>query len=255
MVSLSYILYVLIIDARKEASPLSSFLLRMLALMSMFFDHAGLALFPRIGLFRCIGRLAFPLYCFLLAEGYVHTHDLRAYAKRLLLLAIVSEIPFDLLIFARVSSGMEQNVLFSLLLGLLTLSAADRFKNRPEYASFSIAVLLLTAMLCRVSYGWLGPSLCLAFYSARKNKARQALWLFILEGVYCLSLAFSGVAASWVLASLCAMLAAVPIFFYNSKPGLRNKFISFLFYAAYPLHIITLLIVRAMRIVPPYFFG
>ena len=66
-------------------------LLRLIACVCMFIDHAGLALFPSVGVFRCIGRLAFPLYCFLIAQGFNHTRDIRAYARRLLLLALVSE--------------------------------------------------------------------------------------------------------------------------------------------------------------------
>ena len=87
----------------------------------MCVDHAGLALFPSVGAFRCIGRPAFPLYCFLLVQGFRHTRDLRAYARRLLLLACVSEVPFDLLIFGQFSSAMEQNGVFALLLGLMAL--------------------------------------------------------------------------------------------------------------------------------------
>ena len=102
---------------------MSSFALRLLALVTMLIDHAGLALFPRVSAFRCIGRLSFPLYCFLLAQGCRHTRDLRAYARRLLLAACLSEIPFDLLIFGRTACGVEQNVLFSLLLGLLAIYA------------------------------------------------------------------------------------------------------------------------------------
>jgi len=234
---------------------MSSFMLRMLALLSMFADHAGLALFPRIGLFRCIGRLAFPLYCFLLVQGYVHTRDLGAYARRLLLLAIVSEIPFDLLIFGRLSSGMEQNVLFSLLLSLTALWTVDRCAGEPVKAALGALLVLLTAMLSRVSYGWLGIALSLCFFLLRRSRVKQALSILIIEGVYCLSLALSGVTQSWVLVSLCAMFSAVPVLLYNGKPGLRHRFVSFLFYAAYPLHIAALLIVRALRIIPPYIFG
>ena len=109
---------------KRRESALSSFVLRLIALVCMCVDHAGLALFPSASAFRCVGRLAFPLYCFLLAQGFAHTRDIRAYARRLLLLACVSELPFDLLIFGRLSSAMEQNVVFSLLLGLLALCAA-----------------------------------------------------------------------------------------------------------------------------------
>ena len=230
-------------------------MLRALARLSTFAGHTGLALFPRIGLFRCAGRLAFPLYCFLLVQGYIHTRDLRAYARRLLLLAILSEIPFDLLIFGRVSSLVEQNVLFSLLLGMAAVWAADRYEEEPGKAALGILLVFIASMMARVSYGWLGVALCLCFYKMQGNRAKQALCILPVEGVYCLSLALSGVEHSWVLVSLCAMASAIPVFLYSGKPGLPHKFVSFLFYTAYPLHIIALLIVRAMRIVPPYALG
>ena len=243
------------IAARKEEEAVSSFMLRCLALLSMLADHAGLALFPRIGAFRCAGRLAFPLYCFLLTQGYIHTRDRRAYARRLLLLAILSEIPFDLLIFGRVSSLVEQNVLFSLLLGLAAVWVVDRFEDAPTQAALGTLLVLLASMAARVSYGWLGAALCIGFYKLRESRAMQALSILPIEGMYCLSLALSGVESSWVLVSLCAMLAAIPVYLYSGKPGLRHRFISFLFYAAYPLHMIALLVIRAMRIVPPYALG
>ena len=234
---------------------MTSFMLRLLALLSMLADHTGLALFPRVGVFRCVGRLAFPLYCFLLVQGYIHTHNVRAYARRLLLLAILSEIPFDLLIFGRVSCTVEQNVLFSLLLGLAAVWVVDRYESEPAKAALATLLVFMLSMLARVSYGWLGVALCLWFYKLRRSRVRQALCILPIEGVYCLSLALSGVEQSWVLVSLCAMLSAVPVLLYNGKPGLRNRLISFLFYAAYPLHIVALLIVRALRVIPPYALG
>ena len=80
-------------------------------------------------------------------------------------------------------------------------------------------------------------------------------WTLLLAGFLSLSLALSGVEQSWVLVSLCAMLSAVPVLLYNGRPGLRNRLISFLFYAAYPLHIVALLIARALRVIPPYALG
>ena len=233
---------------------MTSFSLRLLALASMFIDHAGLALFPRVGLFRCIGRLAFPLYCFLLVQGVVHTRDLRAYARRLTLLALLSEIPFDLLIFGSMASPVEQNVCFSLLLGLLATQAADASRKQPLGSVLCLLAVFIASMLARVSYGWLGIALCLCFYQTQGSPARQALSLLLIEAVYCLSLALSGVENSWVLVSLCALFAAIPVFLYSGKPGLRSRALSFLFYAAYPLHIAVLLLIRASRIIPPYLF-
>lgn len=233
---------------------MSSFMLRLLALACMAVDHAGLALFPNIGAFRCIGRLAFPIYCFLLVQGFVHTRDLRAYARRLTLFAILSEIPFDLLIFGRVASGTEQNVLFSLLLGLLALHGARSLKKQPVLIAAYALILSMIAMIARVSFGWLPVALCLCFYYFQENKLRMALCAALILSAYTLSLQLSGVALSWVLVSLCALLALPIILLYNHQRGPRTPALTFLFYAAYPLHLIVLVVVRAMRIVPPYFF-
>ena len=233
---------------------MSSFLIRLLALTSMLIDHAGLALFPSVGLFRCVGRLAFPLYCFLIVQGCRHTRDIRAYARRLALLAILSEIPFDLLIFGRTASFVEQNVLFSLLLGLMAIYTSELLKAKPYYALMANISLCLCAMLANVSYGWLSIALCLSMHAAGSSRLRLALLTGGSLLLYSLSLLLSGVAISWVLVSLCALFSLIPLLLYNGKRGVRNPLFTFLFYAAYPLHIILLLIVRAMRIIPPYFF-
>ena len=233
---------------------MSSFALRGIALMSMIVDHAGLALFPDIGLFRCIGRLSFPIYCFLLVQGYLHTRSIRAYGRRLLLVAILSEIPFDLLIFGRITSPMEQNVLFSLLLGLIALYAADLLHENPLHASAAILALCMCAMAANVSYGWLSIALCLCMRYAGKSRLRLAAGSGGTLALYTLSLMLSGVTTSWVQVSLCALLALIPLLLYNGKRGAHHPALTFLFYAAYPLHIAALVVIRAMRIVPPYFF-
>ena len=239
----------------REAARLSSFALKFIALTCMCIDHMGLALFPSVSAFRCVGRLAFPLYCFLLSQGYAHTRDIRAYARRLLLLAFLSEIPFDLLIFGRVASGVEQNVVFSLLLGLLALYAADSLRGRRLACILALTALCAAAMILRVSYGWLGVALCLGFHFAREHRFKQALCSALLCGLYALSLLLSGVERSWALLSLYATGASLLILLYNGKRGLHAPALTFLFYAAYPLHIAALVLARALRIVPPYFWG
>lgn len=221
----------------------------------MIVDHAGLALFPSVGAFRCVGRVAFPLYCFLLVQGYAHTRDVRAYGRRLLLIALVSEIPFDLLIFGRIASIMEQNVVFSLLFGLIAIQCMDVLRDKPAYAGLSAAALCMGAMLCRVSYGWLGVALCLCIYCLYEHRLRMAVGIAGILLIYSLSLLISGVTMSWVLVSFCALLSFIPILFYNGKRGLRVPLLTFAFYAAYPLHIACLLLIRTMRIIPPYFLN
>lgn len=219
----------------------------------MFVDHAGLALFPAVGAFRCVGRVSFPVYCFLLTQGFLHTRDVRAYGRRLLLLAILSEIPFDLLIFGRVACGVEQNVLFSLLLGLMALLAVDALRGKPVQSALVSLTLCMAAMVARVSYGWLAIALCLCVYYAGESRTRLALSMAGALLLYTLSLALSGVTSSWVLVSLCALLSLPVLLAYNGRRGARNPVFTFLFYAAYPLHLLALVAIRAMRIVPPYF--
>ena len=234
---------------------MSAFSLRAAALLCMLVDHTGLALFPAVDAFRCVGRLAFPLYCFLLAQGYLHTRSVRAYARRLLLAALLSEIPFDLLIFGRLACTVEQNVLFSLLLGLMALYAADTLRAHPLAAWLAGGLLCLAAMATHVSFGWLGIALCLCARYAQGSRLRLALGTGALLLLYTLSLLLSGVERGWALTSLWA-LAAIPLMLlYNGRPGVRAPALTFLFYAAYPLHLAALAVIRAMRIVPPYYLN
>lgn len=191
----------------------------------MCVDHAGLALFPSVGAFRCIGRPAFPLYCFLLVQGFRHTRDLRAYARRLL------------------------------LLGLMALYAAKALAARPLPCALAVLALMLLAMAAQVSYGWLGVALCLAYAYAGDSKKRQALFTVLLTLLYAFTLLLSGVARTWVAVSLCAALSVIPIALYNGRPGPRGKALTFFFYTAYPLHLCALALIRVMRIIPPYFWG
>ena len=234
---------------------MSSFTLRLLALALMCVDHAGLALFPAVPAFRWVGRLAFPLYCFLIAQGYRHTRDLRAYARRLLLFALLSEIPFDLLIFGRIASTVEQNALFALLLALLALYVADALRGRPMLLVASLLALCMGAMLARVSYGWLGIALCLCFHLLRERRGAMLLSAAGALLLYTGSLFLSGVDAGWATASLFALAALPLLLLYNGKRGPRVPVLTFLFYAAYPTHLLMLYALRAARIVPPYLFG
>jgi len=234
---------------------LSSFSLRMLALFAMLCDHAALALLPSVGLLRAVGRIAFPLYCFLLVQGFMHTHDLRAYARRLLLLALLSEIPFDLLIFGRLSSPMEQNVLFSLLFALGALYACRTFDAQPLQAFIVCVALASCAMALRLSYGWLSVALCLCFYYTQRRRLQRLMLASGTLLVYSLSLFLSGVERGWALTSLCALFSLVPVLLYSGRPGPRHPALSLAFYLSYPAHLLLLFWLRALRIVPPYFLN
>ena len=97
--------------------PFSQETLKLMACAAMLIDHIGAVLLPQYTLLRVIGRIAFPIYCFLLAEGVFYTKRPFAYILRLLLLAVLSELPFDLSFFGGITFRY-QNVMVTLLLGV-----------------------------------------------------------------------------------------------------------------------------------------
>ena len=103
--------------------------LKIIALLSMLVDHIGCVLFPKVTAFRIIGRLAFPIFAFLIAEGMVHTSNWKKYFLRLFIFAIISEIPFDFITSGKMIDWSHQNVLFTLLLGAMSIASFRTKQN------------------------------------------------------------------------------------------------------------------------------
>ena len=100
---------------------MSVFALKLIAVVTMLIDHIGYIFFPRVLWLRFIGRCAFPIYAFLLVQGYRHTHSVGKYLGRLALFSILSEVAFDLAFFRSFPYWGDQNVYFTLALGLGTV--------------------------------------------------------------------------------------------------------------------------------------
>lgn len=212
-------------------------ILKIIALTSMIIDHYGAIFQSGVDIYRIIGRLAFPIYAFLLVEGYTHTRNVKKYATRLLLFAIVSEFPFDLAFYGSLGFT-HQNIFFTLFIGLVLMYLLD---NKEGKYNINNNVLIFgaffIAMLTSVDYNFVGIIYILTFYYTRdflhpKKIKYQTLSLFLTN---LFTLGFR---------QQFALLAMLLIYFYNGKLGPNNKFLQLLFYAAYPLHLIIFYIMK-----------
>ena len=207
--------------------------LRILALFLMLLDHMWATVVPGNLWMTCVGRLAFPIFAFQAAEGYRHTHDFRGYCKRLAIFAAVSEIPFNLMIMSFPVFPLHQNVMLTLLLGLLCCRAWDRRKW------WQVLLLLLAGVVTFPDYGVLGVATVLMFHVFRGQRLLQLLSLvainwFGFEGQNLLIGTFEFPIQAF------AILSIIPICLYNSEKGKGGKWLQYGSYVFYPLHMLIL---------------
>jgi hypothetical protein len=204
-----------------------------------------------MGAIGFVGGFLFPIFCFLITEGYQYTQNVKKYLIRLFIFALLSEIIVDKIFFGSYFYIESQNIFFTLLIGLLTIVGmdycqqfSDKIKekirsNSPTGKFFDLilefilkAVVLilaiLTALIIKPEYGLLGLAMILAFYLF-KNKPV----LIILSSILISILYFE-----WV--QLFACLALVPILLYNGKEGRKIKYF---FYTYYPIHLIIIFLI------------
>lgn len=239
---------------KKNFSGLTGAHLKWIALCTMFIDHIGAillenGLLPKIAsavlagnsfdfittdyLFwsntnfalRLIGRLAFPIYCFLLTEGFLHTKDVKKYVLRLGLFALLSEVPFDLALYGKPFDFQMQNVFFTLLIGLLVLWGMQYTQNRfPKHGYFPYILVFLgmfAAYILQSDYDAFGILLIVLLYILRESKRHQCF--------------FGAICTLW---EYTAALAFLPIWFYNGERG--KQLPKYFFYLFYPAHLLLL---------------
>ena len=173
---------------------------------------------------RSVGRISFPIFCFLLVEGFVHTSNRKKYALRLFLFACVSELPFDLCFNGGLLEFSYQNVMFTLLIGFLTLWLMDivRQKN-PVLLLFAAGGGILLGKLFAADYNWKGIVLILILYLFYSYPLEKTI-------AGCLSLLWEPVAC----------FAFLPINLYNQQKGRSMKYFFYLFYPAHLLLLFSL---------------
>ena len=221
--------------------------LKLIAIITMFIDHIGAAILENSVIssyiishtsftpenwlsfdliFRLTGRIAFPIFCFLLVEGFLHTKNVKKYALRLGMFCLISEIPFDLAFYQQPFSYTHQNVFFTLLIGLLVLIGLKQFEGASKGIFRILCVLAgaLVATFLQTDYSAYGVCVIVLFYIFRKRPIiRNISTMLVL--FLCSPLEITGIAA------------LIPIHLYNGK---RGSSIKYFFYLFYPLHLLLL---------------
>ncbi len=225
--------------------------LKIIAMVTMLIDHIGAALLE-IGympyllnkgdtllyeqwadidmLMRLVGRMAFPIFCFLLVEGYFHTKDVKKYLGRLFLFALISEVPFDLAFSKTVFTMHYQNVFFTLFLGLLGITIYDKCEKKGKgiLSLLSLCGCGMLAVVLNTDYSFTGVVVVFAFYLFYNNEVVRNI---------ASSIAILGAGAI----EIASYIAYIPIHFYNGERGLKLKYV---FYIFYPLHLLILVLCR-----------
>ena len=234
---------------------LSTFILKLIAIISMTIDHVAVGLgtdfneergttflsgfmtYDTYNMFRYIGRIAFPIFCYLIAQGLLYTKDVKKYAARLLVFAIISQVPFSLLsnkIPLYLDGGL--NVYFTLFIGLVVIAAIHHLKSHENPANYimlrvSYFLIILAgailADLIKTDYGSFGVILIVTFYLLNQNP------LICCGVVFCLIFFLYGGVEKY------AVFALIPILLHNHKKGPSMKYF---FYAYYPVHMLVIYI-------------
>ena len=245
---------------------LSSAVLKNIAVITMLIDHIGAVIVTRYliknglytamvnqeayaawlvqnrGLYvtylimRIIGRLAFPIYCFLLVEGFQRTHDVKKYLGRMFVFALLSEVPFDLALSGRAWYPEYQNVFFTLFLGLAVITGLRWVEQhltgdgmgkkilRTACCLGIIAAGCALALVLKTDYNFKGVMAIVALYLFRRRKKAQ-IWAGVI-----VFLLMDGL-------EMIAALSFIAIYFYNGTRGKQNKYF---FYFFYPVHLLIL---------------
>lgn len=229
--------------------------LKIIAIVTMFIDHIGAAVLEKTAsyvnaplpllvaieagnantvqlldyIFRMIGRIAFPIFCFLIVQGFIHTRSVKKYAIRLFIFALISEIPFNFAFYGRLFNPNYQNVFFTLVIGLFVIWGMNFIQNNHLINDITKMIvkiviaaigILIAEYLC-TDYSGKGVLLIIILYLLNDNRLMQCV--------------IGAISFLWEPTS---MIAFIIMYFYNGEKGKQlNKYF---FYAFYPVHLLIL---------------
>ena len=235
---------------------LTAAVLHIIAMTLMLMDHLWATLLPAKEWLTCAGRVAFPIFAFMAVEGYFHTRSFKKYILRMLLFAVLSEIPFDLMYGGTWFYPVHQNVLWTFLLSLLGVWLMEQVRKKGKtWMYLLVCVLVVLAglvlgTLCMVDYYGAGVLTVFVFYFLHGRK----WWCFLgqLAALYWLNVELLGglmypVQLLGMEFELCqqglALLALIPIWLYRGRQGYHSKPFQYICYAFYPVHMLLLVAV------------
>ena len=211
--------------------------LKIIAMISMIFDHVGDNFFPEMVWMRVIGRMAMPIFAFCIAEGFSHTHDKVKYLRRMLIFAVLSEVPFDLVTAKKVLEFSHQNIMFTFAWAIIGLLIMDKIgdstlkrwaKNLIKALVF--IVFMVISIIIGLDYNMAATAIIFVFYMLRKKA--DLIRNLVAAGVHAV---FRNVGIYWF-----GLLGFIPLLLYNHK---RGRGLKWLFYAFYPGHLLLIWIV------------
>ena len=248
----------------QKTGTFSTDMLKLTAMVTMLIDHIGAGILEYLmwldsiseqariilvdvdQVLRLIGRISFPLYCFLLVQGFLHTKCRLKYAGSLLFFAFLSEFPFDFMLYNPLDFS-SLNVIFTLFIGLLTLWGIEKAKSNIFLIMLVTIMGMAMGALLSTDYSWMGVLLIVSLYLLRSNPLLQSTVSFVL---FCLAMTirYSGMHESlsqtllYLLTSKYTLILSFwMIYRCNGKRYIKKG--KYLFYFFYPAHLLLLGIV------------
>jgi len=241
------------------------FYLKIIAAVTMLVDHFGAAVFSHVvetqaqmatyDMMRSIGRIAFPIYAYLVAQGCLHTKSIGRYMLRLMLLAVVSEVVYDIAFYEQVggiSFLRNTNIFFTLFLGVAAIALYEQVKNRlPEtawrmyVAPIAAVPPMVAAWLLTSDYGFVGVLLIFAIYIAQpQSRAMRGVTMTLALCLIYFPVILT--TQGWMLNThyMFSLVAVLCVLAYNGRPGRNTAAVKWGFYFFYPVHLAALIVVR-----------
>ena len=231
-------------DKANKIRILDGTTLKIIAMVSMVFDHVGDMFFPEMTWMRMVGRLAMPIFAFCITEGYIHTRDKKKYLLRMGIFALISEVPFDLAFDGKIGFS-HQNIMLSFFISIVALMLFDlirgaKIESKGRYSVWRtilgilvVIVMAAVAMLVKADYTMFAVGSVFLFYVFKDVNP----FVRPIPGVAFL-------AVTRTMGYYCTTgLSIIPLLLYNGKKG---KGLKWLFYVFYPGHLLLLYVIKLL---------